>query len=86
MQREGLLIADQHADTDLGGCIFRPRGLPQAPGNPHAARRAGLHTTFNFDARLSESSADSLRVVIDHTLPAHAAGGALSMRQADRRP
>lgn len=77
VQRRWRRVADAYAETPLGGRVFVAEAylgpierLVQyvAPGR--------LHTTFNFDALLSAWTPASQRLVIDATIPAHAAVGA----------
>lgn len=77
IQRRWRRIAREYADTPLGERVF----VAEAYLNPidrlvQYVTPDRLHTTFNFDALLSEWSAGSQRAVIDTTLPAHASVGA----------
>ncbi len=77
IQRRWRRIAREYADTPLGERVF----VAEAYLNPierlvQYVMPDRLHTTFNFDALLSEWSAGSQRAVIDTTLPAHASVGA----------
>lgn len=77
VQRRWRAVADSYADTELGPRVF----VAEAYIDPIERLVAyvepdRLHTTFNFDALISEWSAASQRRVISHTIPAHARVGA----------
>ena len=77
IQRRWRAVADEYLETPLGGRVF----VAEAYLNPverlvDYVSTGRLHTTFNFDALLSEWSAASQRVVIDRTLAAHESVGA----------
>ena len=77
VQRRWRAVADAYAGTELGGRVF----VAEAYIDPIERLVAyvepdRLHTTFNFDALISEWSAASQRWVINHTIPAHEAVGA----------
>lgn len=77
IQRRWRAIADEYADTELGGRIFVAEAyLDPIDRLVEYVRPDRLHTTFNFDALLSEWSAGSQRAVIDKTIPAHESVGA----------
>ncbi|MFT3876149.1 MAG: glycoside hydrolase family 13 protein [Propioniciclava sp.] len=77
IQRRWRRIADEYAGTPLGGRVFVAEAyLSPVERLVEYVRPDRLHTTFNFDALLSEWSAGSQRAVIDHTLPAHESVGA----------
>ncbi|WP_052462253.1 glycoside hydrolase family 13 protein [Nigerium massiliense] len=70
-------VADSYADTELGPRVF----VAEAYLDPierliRYVDPGRLHTTFNFDAMLSQWSADSQRAVITKTLVAHHTVGA----------
>ena len=77
VQRRWRRVADEYLDTELGGRVFVAEAYldPVERLVPYVAP-GRLHTTFNFDALVSAWSAASQRVVIDATIPAHAAVGA----------
>ncbi|MDO5535185.1 MAG: glycoside hydrolase family 13 protein [Propionibacteriaceae bacterium] len=77
IHRRWRAVADEYADSELGGRIF----VAEAYIDPierlvEYVRPDRLHTTFNFDALLSEWSAASQRAVIAKTIPAHESVGA----------
>ncbi len=77
IQRRWRRVADEYIPTPLAGRVF----VAEAYLNPverlvQYVAPGRLHTTFNFDALLSEWTAASQRVVIDRTLAAHQAVGA----------
>lgn len=77
VQRRWRAVADSYADTELGPRVF----VAEAYIDPIERLVAyvepdRLHTTFNFDALISEWSAASQRWVISHTIPAHERVGA----------
>ncbi len=77
IQRRWRAVADAYADTPLGGRVFVAEAYIEPVERLVSYVEPGrLHTTFNFDALLSEWSAASQRVVIDRTLATHAAVGA----------
>lgn len=77
IQRRWRSVADEYLDTPLGGRVFVAEAYLDPVERLVAYVSPGrLHTTFNFDALLSEWSAASQRVVIDRTLGAHEAVGA----------
>ena len=77
IHRRWRAIADTYADTDLGARIFVAEAyLDPIERLVEYVRQDRLHTTFNFDALLSEWSADSQRAVIAKTIPAHESVGA----------
>lgn len=77
IQRRWRAVADAYADTELGGRIFVAEAyLDPIERLVEYVRPDRLHTTFNFDALVSEWSAASQRAVIDKTIPAHESVGA----------
>ena len=77
IQRRWREVADDYADTELGGRVFVAEAyLDPVERLVEYVSPGRLHSTFNFDALLSEWSAPSLRVVIDRTLATHRAVGA----------
>lgn len=77
IQRRWRGIAREYADSELGERVF----VAEAYLDPihRLTEYVGpdrLHSTFNFDALLSEWSAASQRAVIAKSLPAHVAVGA----------
>lgn len=77
VQRRWRKVADSYADTELGGRVFVAEAyLDPIERLVSYVQPDRLHTTFNFDALISEWSAASQRVVIETTLAAHRAVGA----------
>ena len=77
IQRRWRAVAREYADSDLGERVF----VAEAYLDPiqrliEYVTPDRLHSTFNFDALLSEWSAESQRAVITKSLPAHGAVGA----------
>lgn len=74
IQRAWRQVADAYADTELGGRVFVAEAyLDPIERLVKYVEPGRLHTTFNFDALISQWSADSQRAVIDKTIPAHRA-------------
>ncbi len=77
IQRRWRAVADEYADTELGGRIFVAEAyLDPISRLVEYVRPDRLHTTFNFDALLSAWTVGSQRAVIEKTIPAHESVGA----------
>ena len=77
IQRRWRAVADEYADTELGGRVFVAEAyLDPIERLVEYVRPDRLHTTFNFDALISAWTADSQRAVIAKTVPAHESVGA----------
>ncbi|WP_232547260.1 glycoside hydrolase family 13 protein [Propioniciclava soli] len=77
VQRRWRRVADSYADSELGGRVFVAEAyLDPIERLVSYVEPDRLHTTFNFDALISEWSAASQRAVIATTLAAHAEVGA----------
>ena len=67
--RRWRTVADSYADTDVGARVFVSEAwVTPAHELARYVRPDELHTTFNFDALMCESTAESQRNVIDLTL------------------
>ncbi|MFP5415581.1 MAG: glycoside hydrolase family 13 protein [Actinomycetes bacterium] len=74
IQRRWRAVADEYADTELGGRVYVAEAyLDPIERLVRYVSPGRLHTTFNFDALMSEWSAASQRATIGHTIPAHRA-------------
>ena len=77
IQRRWRAIAREYADSDLGERVFVAEAyLDPIERLTRYVSADRLHSTFNFDALLSEWSAASQRAVIGKSLPAHVEVGA----------
>ena len=77
IQRRWRSVADEYAHTPLGPRIFVAEAYLEPMSRLVRYVEPGrLHTTFNFEALLSEWSAASQRLVINRTLEAHHSVGA----------
>lgn len=77
IQRRWRAIAREYANTELGERVFVAEAyLDPIERLTRYVSADRLHSTFNFDALISEWSAASQRAVITHSLPAHVAVGA----------
>lgn len=77
IQRRWRAIAREYADSELGERVFVAEAyLDPIQRLTRYVSADRLHSTFNFDALLSEWSAASQRAVIAKSLPAHVEVGA----------
>lgn len=71
IQKRWRAIADEYADTPLGGRVFVSEAYLPLDRLVRYVRRGRLHTSFNFEYLQCEWAAESLRTVIDNSLAAH---------------